>query len=211
MKLKYRKLSMLDSNKLIAIFRRKGMKQKRAEACWLLGKRTEPRAIPALLHALKDNATEVQWEAAKALAAISHSDSIRPLIQLLRHGKTTNIRQVAAYALSFMFSKHSKEAAQALLSVLTDKKEKTVVRAQAAEGLGNMRHRPAFKALMLALHEKNTEVRFWSAFAVGQLGDPRALPKLREMVRHDPGVLSGWGSIKKEARDAIRAINRKYL
>jgi HEAT repeat protein len=186
------------------------MKQNRAEACWLLGKRKKPKAIPFLLHALKDKENEVRWEAAKALAAISHSYSIRPLIQLLRHGKTTSIRQVAAYALSFMFSKRSKQVARSLVSVLNDKKEKAVVRAQAAEGLGNIRHRAAFKTLMLALDEKNTEIRFWAVFALGKLGDPRALPKLRETARHDSGILPGWWSIKKEACDAIRAINRKY-
>ena len=210
MEYKSRKLATLDSNNLIAILRPNGVKQKRAEACWLLAKRREQKAIPALLRALKDNEAEVRWEAAKALVAISHPYSIRPLIQLMRHGKTTNIRQVAAYALSFMFSKRSKQAARSLLSVLNDKKEKAVVRAQAAEGLGNLQYRPAFNSLMLALHDKSVDVRFWSAFALGKLGDSMALPKLKEMAQHDSGVLPGWWSIQKEARDAIRAINRKY-
>jgi len=209
MKRKNYKGSTLDSNKLIAILRRRGAKQKRAEACWLLGKYREKKAIPVLLRALKDNAAEVRWEAAKALAAISRSDSIEPLIQIMRHGKTANIREAAAYALSSMFSKRSKQAAQSLLSVLNDKKEKAIVRAQAAEGLGNLQYHPAFNSLMSALNDKNVEIRFWSVFALGKLGDLRAVPKLRDMAQHDSGALPRWGSIKKEARDAISAINRK--
>ena len=201
---------MIKTHELIAILRRSSTKQKRAEACWLLGKRGERKAIPALLRTLKENETEVRWEAAKALAEISHSGSVRPLIRLMRRGTKTNIRQVAAYALSFMFSKRSKQAARSLLGVLNDKKEKAVMRAQAAEGLGNLQYHLAFQSLVSALNEKNVQIRFWSVFALRKLDDSRALPKLREMAQHDSGILSGWGSIKKEARNAIRAINRKY-
>ena len=210
MKDKYSPIAALDSNDLIGIVSGGGSRKKRAEACWLLGKRRERKAISALLRALQHNDAGVRWEAAKALAVISHSDSIRPLIRLMRHGRAANIRQAATYALSFMFSKHSKQAARSLLSVLNKQKEKAAVRAQAAEGLGNLLYRPAFKSLASALNERNVQVRFWSIFALGKLGDTRALPKLKEIAQRDSGILSGWWSIKKEARNAIRAINHKY-
>lgn len=210
MKNKDTQITSVDSNVLLALLRQNGIKEKRIEAIWVLGKRKDKRAIPVLISSIQDTDKGVRWESAKALSNIAHRSSIKPLMHLMRRGKTSDIRHTATYALSFMFSKHFSQAARALLDVLKNKNEKAVVRAQAAEGLGNLQYRVAIKELMNALDDKNIEVRYWAVFALGKLGNSRAILKLREIARRDHGVLPKWGSIRKEARAAIKVIERRY-
>ncbi len=75
-----------------------------------------------------------------------------------------------------------------------------------AEALANLRDRRAVRPLIAGLKDASTGVRFWSAFALGQLGDTRALPELKRLEAADKAALPGWWKVSKEASDAIELI-----
>ena len=64
----------------------------------------------------------------------------------------------------------------------------------------------AFGVFIEALQAPEPEVRFWSAFALGQLRDRGALPALERLATTDRAVVPGWWAVTEEARDAITAI-----
>jgi HEAT repeat protein len=91
--------------------------------------------------------------------------------------------------------------------------ETSGVRGQAAEAIGYLcQFRPnpeAFRQLMTTLSDSSVEVRFWSAFALGLIGNSKAIPELRRLVDNDKGVLDGWWGVGKEAQDAIQQIKKR--
>jgi hypothetical protein len=105
-----------------------------------------------------------------------------------------------------------KEAAEVLLSIFTDPEEDHLVRAQAAEGIGNhvsrRRRRRYVPHLVEALSDPSADVRFWSCFALSSLGSQAELPALQDLLG-DETVPKGIGwSVGREARWAIDWIRR---
>jgi hypothetical protein len=49
-------------------------------------------------------------------------------------------------------------------------------------------------------------VRFWAAYALGQLRERRAIAELSRLADSDHTVLSNWWSVRREALDAIMLI-----
>jgi HEAT repeat protein len=70
-----------------------------------------------------------------------------------------------------------------------------VVRGHAAEALALLQNKEAVPALIRCLEDKAPEVRFWCAYALGELGDRRALHALEQLAATDDTTLPGWGSI----------------
>jgi HEAT repeat protein len=95
-----------------------------------------------------------------------------------------------------------------LLRVLDDATEQPSVRGVVAEALTGPRSLRAVPHLVAALRDPHIEVRFWAAFALGELGDASALPSLEELARTDDGVLEGWGTIRDEASAAVESIRQ---
>lgn len=97
-----------------------------------------------------------------------------------------------------------------LVTTLLNKNKRPKVRGQAAEGLAYLfcfqPDAHVFRALTATLSDPSAEVRFWSAFALGQLRDKRAIPALKNVVENDKAILRGWWAIAKEAKDAIKQI-----
>ena len=100
------------------------------------------------------------------------------------------------------------EGTAALESTLSNKSEDTKVRAVAAEALAHRHLRRSHAVLLRNLPDPSREVRFWSAFALGQMREKKALPALRSLAESDHRVLQGWWAVSKEARDAIAEIER---
>jgi HEAT repeat protein len=115
---------------------------------------------------------------------------------------------MAAWALGFHSS--GERAVGTLLAVLRDPAEDTDVRCHAAEALGHIaptRDRPeVLAALLHALGDRSPEVRFWAAFALGNLGDERAIPALQRLADRDSSSVPGWWSIRREALESIEQI-----
>lgn len=177
----------------------------RASACWFAGRLGQKRAAQSLLFALRKGRRNLRWEAAGALACLAARRSVKPLVGELSQGRMPDLRAASAFALGYV---GGEAATVALLQALGDECESGVVRANAAEALGNLRDGRACKALIAALSDPSAEIRFWVAFALGQIGCRDALPYLRKVAVTDTREVPGWWSVSKEASDAMKEIRR---
>jgi HEAT repeat protein len=100
-------------------------------------------------------------------------------------------------------------AVDPLLARLADTSEDPRVRGFAAEALTGPGDRRAVPGLIAALADPSAEVRFWAAFALGELGDPAALSALRQLAQNDQAALPGWRSNSDEAAAAIESITAR--
>jgi HEAT repeat protein len=66
--------------------------------------------------------------------------------------------------------------------------------------------------LLKELGDASREVRFWCAFALGQITEQRAISALKRLAASDRRIVKGFWSVAKEADDALRSIeNNKRL
>jgi HEAT repeat protein len=149
-------------------------------------------------------------EAAQALADTPGRRVRQGLERLLSSHDRAEVRAQAAWALGF--HRQGSQAAGSLLRTLGDIDEDNDVRAHAAEALGHLADRlgerepDALAALLHGLCDSSPEVRFWCAFALGNLGDEAAIPALERLAERDEESVPGWWSIRKEANDSIKQI-----
>lgn len=160
-------------------------------------------------------ADTVEW--AKRLVATGLTEEIVvELIELLRRA-TDGRAEMAAWALGFgEVPGHLRESTvHALLEVLIDMTRAEAVRGQVAEAVAEQLafsrgvdplRRAAETRLIETLTDASSEVRFWSAFALGTLRTRRALPQLRTLTG-DETPLPGWWTVGEEAADAIDRID----
>ncbi len=166
------------------------------------------KPLAELLKELEDPNIVVKAEAAKAFAGRrKHPAATAALCRLLREGQDIETRYWAAYALCCTADERSTDC---LLAALADRNEAPKVRGQAAEALGRIfvfgGQSPAIVPLILALSDSEPEVRFWSAFALGQIRARQALPMLKRLAATDDATVPDWWSVKKEAADAVSTI-----
>lgn len=173
----------------------------RVSACWLLGQLGQKRAVASLLIAFAD--PRLSWEAAKALGVINSKRAVKPLINWLLEARHTEQRAAAAYALGLLTDERT---INPLVVVLDDPETDPKVRGHAAEALAHLADDRAAAHLVTALKDPSAEVRFWAAFALGQLRHQKALPELRNLATSDKAVLTNWGKISDAAREAIANI-----
>jgi len=130
------------------------------------------------------------------------------LISVLKRGRRVFNRVEAAYALGIL---EGEKRTVALERTLSDKNENVTVRSFAAESLVLGHRSQTHSVLLRNLKDPSKEVRFWCAFALGQIGEKKALPALQWLAENDHRIVKGWWAVSKEARDAIRTIqkNRK--
>jgi HEAT repeat protein len=158
-------------------------------------------------------AAESEAEVTRAAQALIETPGRRVrqgLERLLASHERADVRAKAAWALGF--HPQGPQAAESLLRTLRDLDEEVDVRAHAAEALGHLadrlgeHEREVLGALLHALRDSSPEVRFWSAFALGNLGDEAAIPALELLAARDEESVPGWWSIRKEANDSIKQI-----
>ncbi|MHB8875644.1 MAG: HEAT repeat domain-containing protein [Myxococcaceae bacterium] len=171
-------------------------------------------AHPALIAALEEGSEPERWEAAKQLTDLADLADTRRLIRLLRRGRTSRARESAAWILGSVWLA-GPGLVEALLEALQDTRESPLVRAQAAEALGDRFDRGALprrqlsrvgRALTVVLEHPDPELRFWAAFSLGKLRFRPALDALRAVASSDTRFCPGWWRVCDEARDAIRWI-----
>lgn len=174
----------------------------RAAAAWVSGLLREQTLLPALKQVLLERSPlELVWEAAKSLVAMTADASI--FRHMLIESKDSEVRRVAVYALG---SLRDGAAVATLCSILLDPGEPSFLRGQAAEALGYIGSEASVEPLLAAARADAAEVRFWSVFALGRIGDSRAIPVLQDLAVRDHAVLEGWWEVSKEARDALDEI-----
>jgi len=175
----------------------------RTTLCWILGQLGDKRSVGVLLRAFNDKNAKLTWEAAKSLSLIQSKKAVRPLISALRESRDVEKCAAAVYALGHL---RDNRTVQPLVNTLNNKDEQARVRGYAAEALAYLKEGQTVDSLIVALKDPAVEVRFWSAFALGQLGDRKAIVELQRVAATDKDTLPKWGEISKEAADAIERI-----
>ncbi|RMG60856.1 MAG: HEAT repeat domain-containing protein, partial [Deltaproteobacteria bacterium] len=162
--------------------RARGWKE-RAMAAEALGRIGSARAVPALLEVVrdrKDEDEEVRGVALRALGRIRDERAIPFLIEALGDEESWIPPRVAEIIHAF-----GREAVPYLVNELKNY-ENATRRMWAAEILGWIGEKSAASPLLDALGDVNPEVRAKAAGALGRLKDPRAIPRLVEMLVSDP-------------------------
>ena len=96
---------------------------------------------------------------------------------------------------------------KALEAVVRNRAERPRVRGEAAEALAHSHRRESHDVLIAGLRDSSKDVRFWCAFALGEMAESRALPHLERLVSTDKRPVKGFHSVAKEAADAIENIH----
>ena len=174
------------------------------------------KTIPLLLQLLRSPDPAVRSHALIGLEMIGGVRSVRALVRHLHHDPDPTARERAAHGLAFLPDSRCDDLAfEPLLAALRNQAEHPAVRAQAAEGLGNIlvfgdrrtrRYKQAQAALIDGLDHPAPDIRFWAAFAFGTMRSRAALPRLRQLAASDTAICPGWWPVKDEASDAIECI-----
>ncbi len=183
-------------------------------AIWLLARLDDTKAVPSILNALTDTKhSVVRREAALRVAEIGKlgaPEAISPLLNVLQTDPDAQVRAAAAYALRRFKGTANEMVVVTLLNTLQNQQEDAAVRGEAAESLGELGAHQAVPALIAALQDPAANIRLESAFALGLIGDTRALPELTYVAATDQGQVL-WGGpepwlVKDEANEAIMRI-----
>lgn len=174
----------------------------RAAACWLVGWLGLTEARGSLFSRLENDAdSDVVWEAARALSNLP--GTARRIEALLQTSNEPERMTAMVWALGNIGERRS---VSPLIRILQDTSANPRLRGHAAEALGSCGDRAASQVLIEGLADAAPEVRFWSAFALGELGEERALPDLESLAESDHVRVPGWHSVAVEARDAVSKI-----
>lgn len=178
----------------------------REVACWLAARIGDEDSISALEIASNDQSSIVRRQAIQALGELGFATPQVVLIlkRALFKDDDVEVRKMAAYSLGMLASD---DGLNSLIDTLGNKSENPGVRGMAAEALISFRNPSTIPLLITCLADEAPEVRFWSAFALGQLGAGEALSELQRLVEEDHDEIPGWHSVSQEAADAIKAIN----
>jgi HEAT repeat protein len=180
--------------------------QVREVASWLVSKIGDEDSLSKLLAASNDENPNIRSQAIQALGELKFAspEVLITLNQMISNDNNVEVRKTAAYSLGLLAHENGLDA---LMDTLGNREEDPTVRGMAAEALINFRDPSIIPLLITSLSDEAPEVRFWSAFALGQLGAVEALPELSRLVTEDHVEVSGWHSVSQEAADAIEAIN----
>jgi beta-lactamase regulating signal transducer with metallopeptidase domain len=136
------------------------------------GRAVDPRALDALVQALKDTDKDVREAAMQALVQFRDPRVFDPMVAALKDS-SADTREKAAFALGQL---RDARAVDPLAAALHD--TSSDVREQAAFALGQIRNSKAVDPLIPALKDTKPDVREQAAFALGQIRDPRAVDAL---------------------------------
>jgi HEAT repeat protein len=161
-------------------------------------------ALEGLEKALRAEDDEVRLAAVQSIGILGDKRAWDSLVTMLAD-KSNRVREAAAYGLG---SLGDKRASRALIRALADQRESAGVRGMAAEQLGRLGVSRATPRLVAALHDREPEVRFWAAYALGQVADPSALPDLAQLVS-DNTTIPQFGTVGAEAAKAIDRIRSR--
>lgn len=181
--------------------------QVRAKAGEFLGESGSPTAVRDLLELLHDPDPRVRWSAARGLGRLGHASALSPLLACLEGPRALPVDAVAdaivqihncpvAVLRQGLRSKSVSSRAvtvellgrfQALAAIdevveLLHHDPSAEVRARAARALGRMSSPRAVDALLVHLDDGPPAMRVQAIWALGEIGDPRVLPVLRDLV-----------------------------
>jgi HEAT repeat protein len=181
---------------------RGGGKKAQVEALHAIGKRDDPRAIPALVATLKSADPDLRALAMGKLVFLNHRRLVPILVKGLRDAEP-RVRQHALYALQRL---KAREAAGAIARALANDAS-DIVRFNAALALaavGDRRHKAAF---VRATKDRSTNVAATALRALVALAPREAASLILRLVR-DP---KRWARVPETLRDVTLRMMRTSL
>ena len=145
------------------------------------------------------------FEAAKGIWEDPDSSLERPLLSTLKNGRRPFNRAAAAFAMQIL---STPKTVKALERTVESNTEHPRVRGEAAEALAHVHRKNSHDVLLKGLGNPSKDVRFWCAFALGEMAEQRAIVALRRLVATDKRMVKGFWSVAKEAADAIENIQK---
>jgi len=167
----------------------------RANAAEALGKIRDPGAKPALINKLRDPSDDVRINAALALGVMGVDEQeFTIILGMLREGSQEE-KGSAAIALGAL---QRTEAVQPLIESLESCNSDVMVNiGWALTNIG----KPAVPALIEVLKNADPYTRTFAAYLLGEIGDAKALPALREVAQNYPVK-----EVRDAAKEAVAAI-----
>jgi HEAT repeat protein len=187
----------------------------RSGAAWALGVIGDPRGVPALVDALRDSSPEVRRKAAWALGEIGEREAVDALVQVLED-EDLDVRRVTFLVLEKLGWKPTEE--EEVRRLIAEREWDRLA------GMGDV----AVESLIEALSAEDGETRMKAAWALGEIGDRRALeplldvledlePQVREKAARslgklrDPGALEGLLRLLDDEDEGVRAAASEAL
>ena len=162
--------------------------------------RGDPRAVAALLDALKDSDKEVRETAMQALVQMRDPRIFDPLVAALKDS-SPDVREHAAFGLGQL---RDARAIEPLAAIIKDASPS--VREQVVFALGQLRAAGAIDALTAALRDTSASVREQAVFALGQIRDRRSVePLISALKDENPSVREQAAFALGQIRD-VKAV-----
>ncbi len=161
-----------------------------------LGETGDPKAVPILLRALRDEDENVRAIAAASLGKLRYRRAAPQLVRALAD-KSERVQAHAEWALENI----GKAAVPALLKGA----QRPATRLRAFRVLGRLKDERAVPVLIDGLKDRNKEVRIIAAWALGEIGDRRAIQALQHaLADKEPEV-------RREAAVALGKLGAEEL
>jgi len=85
-----------------------------------------------------------------------------------------------------------------IAQAVSDTTENPRVRGEAAEALAHAHRKRSHDVLLKNLADPSKDVRFWCAFALGQMAEKRAIPFLKRLAAIDGRIVKGFHSVARK-------------
>jgi HEAT repeat protein len=175
----------------------------RVQGCRLLAWLGDANASAALERALENaNDDGLVWEASRALSSL-HAEQAQPALLRLLDGPNPTKQAAAAWVLGWL---RAVDAVPSLQATAENPHRPTDVRSHAIEALGVMKASDGVESLIRLLSDQLPEVRYWAAYSLGRIGDPKGIPELKRIASSDTGMLSDGRMVRDEALEALEAL-----
>lgn len=142
----------------------------------------------------------VQTELIETLAAVGGGKAFRLITEIVDSG-TPELKEVAVKALGYF---QDSASITTLINLLKDHDLARI----AADVLAQY-NELGLQALLAALRSENGNVRWYAAYALGAMGDEKAIPNLVLVSQTDKGKSYAGAKVKEAAARAIERINKK--
>ncbi|QTF92394.1 HEAT repeat domain-containing protein [Halomonas sp. BM-2019] len=180
----------------------------RCTGLWALSRLNDDRGVASMLVALHDPAAAVRAAAAHALGDLGGQIAMSSLpdLESLLQDSAEEVRRAAVYALGTL---GAEPEVATLARVVADPNETNHVRGAAVEALADLREDAARPVLRRSLVDPSAEVRYWAAFALGEIGSTEELTALAALADGDSGQAENGRMVSAEAAEAIARIESR--
>ncbi len=181
----------------------------REAAAWALGDIGDAEATEPLTQLAQRTRFPhgLRWAALHSLGMIGDGDGLAVLFEVYYRDDSLELRQTAARGIL----RYGDSAAPALIAVLEDETARPEARAAAAQMLGRLKVTNAVPALLNAVNEVGSTLRWDAVKALGDIASPKAVPRLIDLLGEDDvflGKVAAWALESISTPEAIEAARR---